>query len=74
MSGKRLGFYIEEIKEIIKMYSEIKGEKGKIKMMMKRVEEKREDLRKKRRDIDEKIGEIDKVEEEWIESMEGIGV
>lgn len=56
MRGKRLGFSIAEIHEIIQMYRELPGETGQLKLLMKRVEEKRADLRQKRRDIDETLG------------------
>ncbi len=41
---------------------------------MKRVEEKRADLRQKRRDIDETLGELDQVEEACIERLAELGV
>ena len=40
LRGKRLGFSIAEIREIIQMYKEPPGEAGQLKLMMKRVEEK----------------------------------
>ena len=44
MRGKRLGFSINEIREIIQMYKEPPGEVGQLNLMIKRIEEKREDL------------------------------
>jgi DNA-binding transcriptional MerR regulator len=43
MRGKRLGFSINEIREIIQMYKSPPGEVGQLKLMIKRIEEKRED-------------------------------
>ncbi len=47
MRGKRLGFSINEIREIVQMYKEPPGEVGQLKLMIKRIEEKREDLQAK---------------------------
>lgn len=74
MRGKRLGFSIAEIHEIVQMYREPPGETGQLKLLMKRVEEKRADLRQKRRDIDETLGELDQVEEACIERLAELGV
>lgn len=74
MRGKRLGFSIAEIHEIIQMYREPPGEAGQLRLLMKRVEEKREDLRQKRRDIDETLSELDQVEEACIGRMAELGV
>ena len=74
MRGKRLGFSIAEIHEIIQMYREPPGEAGQLRLLIKRVEEKREDLRQKRRDIDETLGELDQVEEACIGRMAELGV
>ena len=74
LRGKRLGFSIAEIREIIQMYKEPPGEMGQLHLMMKRVEEKREDLRQKRRDIEETLAELDQVEEACIERLAELGV
>ncbi len=70
LRGKRLGFSIAEIHEIIQMYREPPGETGQLKLLMKRVEEKRADLRQKRRDIEE----LDQIEESCIERLAELGV
>ena len=59
LRGKRLGFAIAEIREIIQMYKEPPGEVGQLKLMIKRIEEKRDDLRQKRRDLEETLAELD---------------
>ncbi|WOC14691.1 hypothetical protein MP213Fo_01340 [Pseudochrobactrum sp. MP213Fo] len=74
MRGKRLGFAISEIHEIIQMYREPPGEAGQLRLLIKRVEEKREELRQKRRDIDETLSELDQVEEACIGRMAELGV
>ncbi|WP_439272247.1 MerR family transcriptional regulator [Pseudochrobactrum sp. HB0163] len=74
LRGKRLGFSIAEIHEIIQMYREPPGEAGQLRLLIKRVEEKREALRQKRRDIDDTLGELDQVEEACIGRMAELGV
>ncbi len=74
LRGKRLGFSIAEIREIIQMYKEPPGEAGQLRLLIKRVEEKREDLRQKRRDIEETLGELNHVEETCVGRMAELGV
>jgi DNA-binding transcriptional MerR regulator len=74
LRGKRLGFSIAEIHEIIQMYKEPPGEAGQLRLLMKRVEEKRDDLRQKRRDIDDTLAELDGIEESCIERLAELGV
>lgn len=74
MRGKRLGFSINEIREIIQMYKTPPGEVGQLKLMIKRIEEKREALRQKRRDLEETLAELDTAEETCVERLVELGV
>jgi DNA-binding transcriptional MerR regulator len=74
MRGKRLGFSINEIREIIQIYKEPPGEVGQLNLMIKRIEEKREDLRQKRRDLEETLAELDQAEESCVERLVELGV
>lgn len=74
MRGKRLGFSIAEIREIIAMYKEPPGESGQLKLLIQRVVEKRDQLLQKRADIDETIAELDQVEEQCLGRMAELGV
>lgn len=74
LRGKRLGFSIAEIHEIVQMYREPPGEAGQLNLLMKRVEEKRGDLRQKRRDIEDTLSEFDRIEEACIERLAELGV
>jgi DNA-binding transcriptional MerR regulator len=74
MRGKRLGFSINEIREIIQIYKEPPGVVGQLKLMIKRIEEKREDLRQKRRDLEETLAELDNAEEACVERLAELGV
>ena len=74
LRGKRLGFSIAEIGEIVQMYREPPGEVGQLKLMIKRIEEKRENLRQKRRDLEETLAELDQAEESCVERLVELGV
>lgn len=74
LRGKRLGFSIAEIKDILKMYREPPGEVGQLNLLIGKVEEKREELRQKRRDIEETLAELSRVEENCVERLAELGV
>ena len=74
LRGKRLGFSIAEIREIIGMYKEPPGEAGQLKLLMQRVREKREQLAQKRKDIEETILELDQVDEQCLTRLAELGV
>lgn len=74
LRGKRLGFSIAEIREILQMYKEPPGEAGQLRLLMARVGEKRGELEQKRRDIEETLAELDQVEEASLARLAEIGV
>ena len=74
MRGKRLGFSISEIREIIQIYKTPPGEVGQLKLLIKRIEERREELRQKRRDLEETLAELDQAEESCVERLAELGV
>jgi len=74
LRGRRIGFTINEIREIIKVYKEPPGELGQLKLMMKRIDEKRDELRQKRKDIDETLEELDNAEEACLTRLAESGV
>ena len=63
LRGKRLGFSIAEIREILSMYREPVGERGQLDLLAAKVESKRQDLLQKRRDIEETLAEFDRIDE-----------
>ncbi|MEM8539897.1 MAG: MerR family DNA-binding transcriptional regulator [Pseudomonadota bacterium] len=69
MRGKRLGFSIAEIREIIQMYKAPPGESGQLHTIVEKVEEKRAELRQKRKDIEETLAELDAVEEACVNRL-----
>ena len=74
LRGKRLGFSIAEIREILQMYKEPPGEAGQLRLLIKRVEEKRRELEQKRRDIEQTLLELDQVEEASLARLAELGV
>ena len=62
LRGKRLGFSIAEIKEIIALYKAPPGERGQLEVMRDKIREKRDELEQKRRDIEESLKEMDDAE------------
>ena len=74
LRGRRIGFTIAEIREIIQVYKEPPGEMGQLKLLMKRLDEKREELRQKRKDIDDTLAELNNVEEACLTRLAEIGV
>ena len=62
LRGKRLGFSIAEIREIVDMYREPPGEAGQLDLLMARVREKRDALEQKRRDIEATLDGLAEVE------------
>ena len=63
LRGKRLGFSIAEIREIIQMYKAPPGEVGQLRTIIGKAADKREELRQKRKDIDDTLAELEQVEE-----------
>ena len=63
LRGRRLGFTINEIREIIEIYKGPPGELGQLQLMMTRVAEKRKQLNQKRQDIEDTLSELDHVDE-----------
>lgn len=74
LRGRRIGFTIAEIREIIQVYKDPPGEMGQLQLLIKSVEEKREDLRQKRKDIEDTLSELDNVEEACLTRLAEIGV
>ena len=74
LRGKRLGFSIAEIREIIELYKSPPGEAAQLRMLIQRIHEKRAELEQKRRDLEETMREMDSAEENCIERMAELGV
>ena len=62
LRGKRLGFSLSEIHEIIEMYDAAPGEMGQLQLLLDRIDARREELKQRRRDIEATLGELAEVE------------
>ena len=62
LRGKRLGFSLAEIREIIDMYDLEPGEAGQLKLFIGQIGRRREDLLQKRRDVDLTLSDLAEVE------------
>ncbi|MFT5445906.1 MAG: DNA-binding transcriptional MerR regulator [Gammaproteobacteria bacterium] len=62
LRGKRLGFSIREIKDMVDMYDAPQGEVGQLKYFIERMRQRREDLHKQRHDIDQVLAELDQLQ------------
>lgn len=74
LRGKRLGFSIAEIREIMQTYRTPPGEAGQLRAIVHRVGEKRRELEQKRRDIEDLLAELDQAEEACLTRMAELGV
>ncbi len=61
LRGKRLGFTLAEIREIVDMYDADPGEAGQLRLFLTRIEERRAELELKRRDLEETLAELDQL-------------
>ncbi|MER0238222.1 MerR family DNA-binding transcriptional regulator [Fulvimarina sp. MAC8] len=62
LRGKRLGFSIAELREIVDMYKAPPGEAGQLQSIIAKLRERRAELEQKRRDIDDLLSDIDSAE------------
>jgi len=69
LRGKRLGFSIAEIREIIDMYKAPPGAEGQMRLLIEKIAQKRSQLEQKRRDIEDSMRELDVAEENCIERL-----
>ena len=61
LRGKRLGLSLQEIREIIDLYGADKGESTQLRLLLDKIEARRDDLENKRRDIDATLSDLDDV-------------
>jgi DNA-binding transcriptional MerR regulator len=74
LRGKRLGFSLAEISEIIQMYGKAPGEPGQLRLLMAKIEARRKELLEKRADIDLTLNELDEVEVGCRERLSELGL
>jgi DNA-binding transcriptional MerR regulator len=74
LRGKRLGFSIAEIREIMGMYRAPPGEAGQLRAIIRKVGDRRRELEQKRRDIEDLLAELDQAEEACLTRMAELGI
>lgn len=62
LRGKRLGFSLSDIREIISMYDQASGELRQLGLVLDRIKQRREELERKRKDIEATLSELNDVE------------
>ena len=60
--GKRLGFSLREVAEMLDMYDAPEGEVAQLRQFIHKIRERRNTLREQREDIDHVLGELDSLE------------
>ncbi|WP_306148392.1 MULTISPECIES: MerR family DNA-binding transcriptional regulator [unclassified Roseibium] len=70
LRGKRLGFSLAEVKELIGMYGSAPGEAGQLRLLMEKIAARREELLEKQRDIELTLLELEEVEAGALARME----
>ena len=74
LRGKRLGFSIAEIRDIIDLYRTPTGERAQLEVLLEKIAEKRGVLEQKRRDLEQTLGDMDKAAGNVRERMRAIGL
>ena len=62
--GKRLGFSLSEVREIIEMYDLDPGESGQLRYFLEQIKKRRAALQQQRHDIELTLDELDSIESE----------
>ena len=73
MRGKRLGFSLAEIKEMIELYDARGGAERQLRLFMVKIEERRAQLECQRADIAQTLGELADVEARCLEQLAALG-
>ncbi len=73
LRGKRLGFSLSEIAEILDMYDAAPGEQGQLALLLGRIEERKAALKQQRRDIDQTLADLAAVERRCRDRQQQIG-
>lgn len=63
MRGKRLGFALKEIRDLLDLYETDRSEITQLTILINKIDERRDALRKQRADIDATLEELDHLEE-----------
>jgi DNA-binding transcriptional MerR regulator len=69
LRGRRLGFSIAEIREILDLYDGREGERGQLVHFVRKIRERRASLEVQRRDIDAILEELDRQEADCLDRL-----
>jgi DNA-binding transcriptional MerR regulator len=72
LRGKRLGFSLEEIREIIDLYDAEPGEEGQLRHFLAKIGGRRAALEQQRADIAETLGELAEVEARCLAQLKSL--
>jgi len=72
LRGKRLGFSLDEIREIVNLYDAPPGELGQIRFFLDKIRERRAALERQRDDIAATLAELDDVEARCAAQLKGL--
>lgn len=70
LRGRRLGFSLKEIGELLELYDAPNGEASQLKRFIGKMRERRETLLEQRRDIDRVLDELDDLEKRCVEILQ----
>ncbi|MDP6141515.1 MAG: MerR family DNA-binding transcriptional regulator [Arenicellales bacterium] len=73
LRGKRLGFSLSEVRDIINMYDSNPGETGQLQYFLEQIQARRAALEQRRHDIDETLGELDSIESQCRQRLAALG-
>ena len=73
LRGKRLGFSLNEVGEIINMYDSNPGEAGQLRYFLEQIRQRRETLKQQHHDIDVTLQELDTIEAQCQDRLTTLG-
>jgi DNA-binding transcriptional MerR regulator len=73
LRGKRLGFSLSEIAEIISLYHSEPGESAQLGYFLEKIAERRAHLLQQKEDIEVTLGDLDTIEQQCRERLENLG-
>ena len=73
LRGKRLGFSLAEILEIVDLYDAAPGESGQLRLLISKISNRREYLRQQLQDIEATLSDLDAVEARCVKRMSALG-
>ncbi len=73
LRGKRLGFPLEEIRTIINLYDEPRGQASQLSFVLDQIHHRRADLERRRRDLEDALKELDDFERRCRADLSALG-